>query len=73
MGLNSMYYTCRVKTDEFAAVSNLLKQEVCLLKEEQLNMKDYKCELDQLLVEKLHHVEVLRQIHSDINMVATFI
>ena len=32
-------------------------------------MKEYKSELDLLLAEKLHHVEILRQIHSDINMV----
>lgn len=59
----------RNKTDDLHAVSNLLKQEVTELHQEETNMKEYKSELDLLLAEKLHHVEILRQIHSDINMV----
>ena len=46
-----------------------LKEEATSLRQEEENMKEYKSELDLLLAEKLHHVEILRQIHSDINMV----
>lgn len=62
----------RSKTEDFNAVSNILSQEVVNLREEEENMKDYRSEMDLLLAEKLHHVEVLRQIHSDINMVVHF-
>lgn len=60
----------RVRGDDLEVVSTILKQEVTSMRQEEENLKDYKAELDQLLAEKLHHVEILRQIHSDINMVS---
>ena len=60
---------CRVRTDDMELLSSSLKEEATSLRQEEENMKEYKSELDLLLAEKLHHVEILRQIHSDINMV----
>lgn len=59
----------RLRTDNLETVSSLLKQEISNVKQEEDNMKEYKAELDLLLAEKLHHVEILRQIHSDISMI----
>lgn len=60
---------CRSKNDDLESVSYSLKQELQTQATEENNLKEYKQELEHLLAEKLHHVEQLRQIHSDINMV----
>lgn len=48
--------------------SQLLKELEAAEREERL-LKDYKAEMEALLHEKMAHVEELRLIHADINLV----
>lgn len=46
-----------------------LKAEFEALESEERHLKEYKQEMDLLLQEKMAHVEELRLIHADINVV----
>lgn len=67
---HDFFISFRVKTDDMETLSTTLKEEATAFRQEEENVREYKAELDLLLAEKLHHVEILRQIHSDINMVS---
>lgn len=45
-------------------------EEVNACDREQKRINDFKSDMDSLLQEKMSHVEELRQIHSDINVVS---
>lgn len=64
--LNSFY---RLKTETLDNLARSLRDEFKSLDEETKALDEYKSELELLQAEKLKHVEILRQIHSDINMV----
>lgn len=48
-----------------------LKSEFEALESEEKHLREYKQEMDLLLQEKMAHVEELRLIHADINVVMT--
>lgn len=48
-------------------------QEVEQTEQEEKCLLEYKQEMDLLMQEKMAHVEELRQIHADINVVKTII
>ncbi|KAF2351321.1 Zinc finger C4H2-type [Trinorchestia longiramus] len=50
-----------------------LAAEVEAVQVEEASLADYKAEMDQLLQEKMAHVEELRQIHADINAMENII
>ena len=50
-------------------IKSRLKVEFEALESEEKHLKEYKQEMDLLLQEKMAHVEELRLIHADINVV----
>ena len=58
---------------KLVAVENVrqaLASEVENVRIEEASIADYRNEMDQLMQEKMAHVEELRQIHADINAVS---
>lgn len=51
-------------------IKSRLKVEFDALESEEKHLKEYKQEMDLLLQEKMAHVEELRLIHADINVVS---
>jgi len=51
-------------------IKSRLKMEFEALESEEKHLKEYKQEMDLLLQEKMAHVEELRLIHADINVVS---
>lgn len=51
-------------------IKSRLKVEFEALESEEKHLKEYKQEMDLLLQEKMAHVEELRLIHADINVVS---
>jgi len=51
-------------------IKSRLKVEFDSLESEEKHLKEYKQEMDLLLQEKMAHVEELRLIHADINVVS---
>lgn len=49
---------------------NRLASEVEAVQVEEASLAEYRAEMEQLLQEKMAHVEELRQIHADINAVS---
>lgn len=60
---------CRNKTLQMEKIKSRLKAEFEALESEERHLKEYKQEMDLLLQEKMAHVEELRLIHADINVV----
>ena len=50
-------------------IKSRLKSEFESLESEEKHLKEYKQEMDLLMQEKMAHVEELRLIHADINVV----
>lgn len=61
---------CRNKTVQMQKIKSRLKVEFESLESEEKHLKEYKQEMDLLLQEKMAHVEELRLIHADINVVS---
>lgn len=61
---------CRNKTIQMQKIKSRLKVEFEALESEEKHLKEYKQEMDLLLQEKMAHVEELRLIHADINVVS---
>lgn len=61
---------CRNKTVQMQKIKSRLKIEFEALESEEKHLKEYKQEMDLLLQEKMAHVEELRLIHADINVVS---
>uniref|UniRef100_H3B2P8 Zinc finger C4H2-type containing n=1 Tax=Latimeria chalumnae TaxID=7897 RepID=H3B2P8_LATCH len=59
----------RNKTVQMEKIKARLKAEFEVLESEERHLKEYKQEMDLLLQEKMAHVEELRLIHADINVV----
>lgn len=59
----------RNKTLQMEKIKARLKAEFESLESEERHLKEYKQEMDLLLQEKMAHVEELRLIHADINVV----
>ena len=55
--------------DELDRLKNVLMQEWETTEREDKCLREYQSEMEQLLQEKMSHVEELRLIHADINMV----
>lgn len=53
-------------------IKSRLKIEFEALESEEKHLKEYKQEMDLLLQEKMAHVEELRLIHADINVVSKY-
>ncbi len=53
-------------------IKSRLKIEFEALESEEKHLKEYKQEMDLLLQEKMAHVEELRLIHADINVVSQY-
>lgn len=60
----------RNKTVQMQKIKSRLKVEFEALESEEKHLKEYKQEMDLLLQEKMAHVEELRLIHADINVVS---
>ncbi|XP_072573655.1 zinc finger C4H2 domain-containing protein-like isoform X3 [Paramormyrops kingsleyae] len=58
----------RNKTIQMERIKSRLKSEFEALESEEKHLKEYKQEMDLLLQEKMAHVEELRLIHADINV-----
>ncbi|XP_075395178.1 zinc finger C4H2 domain-containing protein isoform X4 [Tenrec ecaudatus] len=58
----------RNKTWQMEKIKARLKAEFEALESEERHLKEYKQEMDLLLQEKMAHVEELRLIHADINV-----
>ena len=61
---------CRVKTSQLEKLKSQLIHELDVAEKESKLLKDYKGEMEALLHEKMAHVEELRLIHADINLVS---
>ena len=59
----------RNATLQMEKIKVCLKAEVEALESAERHLKEYKQEMDLLLQEKMAHVEELRLIHADINVV----
>ncbi|KAL0589011.1 Zinc finger C4H2 domain-containing protein [Plecturocebus cupreus] len=63
-----LFANCRNKTLQMEKIKARLKAEFEALESEERHLKEYKQEMDLLLQEKMAHVEELRLIHADINV-----
>ncbi|XP_069387207.1 zinc finger C4H2 domain-containing protein isoform X2 [Paralichthys olivaceus] len=63
----------RNKTIQMQKIKSRLKVEFEALESEEKHLKEYKQEMDLLLQEKMAHVEELRLIHADINVMESTI
>lgn len=63
----------RAKTTQLEKLKQRLRQEVDATESEERCLSEYKQEMELLLQEKMAHVEELRQIHADINVMETII
>ncbi|XP_061034531.1 zinc finger C4H2 domain-containing protein isoform X1 [Eubalaena glacialis] len=63
-----LLYFSRNKTLQMEKIKTRLKAEFEALESEERHLKEYKQEMDLLLQEKMAHVEELRLIHADINV-----
>ncbi|KAJ4945939.1 hypothetical protein JOQ06_023617 [Pogonophryne albipinna] len=63
----------RNKTVQMQKIKSRLKVEFESLESEEKHLKEYKQEMDLLLQEKMAHVEELRLIHADINVMESTI
>ena len=64
------YIIYRTKSLQLEKVKGRLKAEFEVTESEEKCLADYKQEMELLLQEKMAHVEELRLIHADINMVS---
>jgi len=62
--------SCRAKTLQLEKMKLRIIHEVETTEQEDKCLSDFKQELDLLIQEKMAHVEELRQIHADINVVS---
>lgn len=67
--LISVFFDFRNKTLQLQKIKSRLKSEFEALEAEEKHLREYKQEMDLLLQEKMAHVEELRLIHADINVV----
>lgn len=58
----------RYRMEEMDRVRISINEELDLVKVEEKCLQEYRREMDSLYQEKMTHVEELRQIHSDVNM-----
>ena len=63
-------YNYRAKTLQLEKLKAKLKSEIEGTETEETYIQEYRSELDLLLQEKMAHVEELRLIHADINLVS---
>ncbi|XP_031653774.1 zinc finger C4H2 domain-containing protein isoform X11 [Oncorhynchus kisutch] len=63
----------RNKTVQMQKIKSRLKSEFESLESEEKHLKEYKQEMDLLMQEKMAHVEELRLIHADINVMESTI
>lgn len=68
--LNKLEYLKEIKLrmDEMNKLRGRMHEEIDLINIEEKCLQEYRREMDSLYQEKMTHVEELRQIHSDINM-----
>lgn len=64
------FFRFRVKTSQLEKLKSQLIQKLDSADKESKLLKDYKAEMEALLHEKMAHVEELRLIHADINLVS---
>ena len=62
----------RAKTLQLEKLKSKLKTEIDGTENEEACLQEYRAELDLLLQEKMAHVEELRLIHADINLVSLY-
>lgn len=63
------YYVFRSRTVQLEKIRGKLRHEIDGSETEEKRLEEYKQEMDLLLQEKMAHVEELRLIHADINLV----
>ncbi|KAK1787715.1 hypothetical protein P4O66_015937, partial [Electrophorus voltai] len=69
LGTQGVVAVCRNKTVQMEKLKARLRGEFQALESEKRHLHEYKQEMDLLLQEKMAHVEELRLIHTDINVV----
>ena len=62
----------REKQSQFQLLQNHLKQNTDLATRENQVLRQFRKELDMLVQERMSHIEELRLIHADINIVCLF-
>lgn len=67
---NLQYASCSLQLDK---MKSKIRDEFRQSEFEAKSLTDYKAELEQLVQEKMAHVEELRLIHADINMMESII
>lgn len=68
--MNKLGFLCEIKAamGDVASLRRKIREEVELINLEERCLAEFKREMESLNQEKMTHVEELRQIHSDINM-----
>jgi hypothetical protein len=59
----------REKQNQFQRLQNHLQQNTDLVTRENQVLREFRKELDMLVQERMSHIEELRLIHADINIV----
>lgn len=67
-----LFFISRQKTFSLEKLRSRLRQEIEATETEEKCLEEYKREMELLLQEKMAHVEELRLIHADINLVIHF-
>lgn len=62
----------RIKTLRLEELKTNIVEEVKACDREENRIAEFKNEMEALLQDKMSHVEELRQIHSDINVVSNY-
>jgi malonyl CoA-acyl carrier protein transacylase len=64
-----VFFDPRARSGHLEKLRSQLMKELDAAEREERLVKDYKAEMEALLHEKMAHVEELRLIHADINLV----
>ena len=64
------FFFSRLKTLQLEELKTSMVEEVKACDREQDRINEFKSEMEALIQDKMSHVEELRQIHSDINVVS---
>lgn len=63
----------RDKQNQFQRIRETLQQNVEIISRESQVLRDFRKELDLLVQERMSHIEELRLIHADINIVSRYL
>ena len=64
-------FDCREKQNQLQTIQTHLTQNTELVTRENQVLREFRKELDMLVQERMSHIEELRLIHADINIVGS--